>query len=126
LTLFTAEALIEAGAHEREDIPGGRPQLVRQTYERWLRTQSEPGPAPAGGPVDGGLVTEDRLHARRAPGNACLSGVAPGAGPARRPARRPRPATRVAAAGEGRARITALADDLGALRVRGAVLGNPH
>jgi ADP-ribosylglycohydrolase len=79
MTLFTAEALVEAHAREKENIPGGWPVLMRQAYERWLETQSGPGPdqatPPKSGPADG-LVTEPWLYARRAPGNACLSGVA--------------------------------------------------
>ncbi|MEU8029775.1 ADP-ribosylglycohydrolase family protein [Streptomyces sp. NPDC049099] len=106
MTLFTVEALIQAHAREREKgIGGAWPLLLRQAYERWLETQSKPGPsqpeppqpespqpgasfpAPSrsgpGRPVPsypgvpaGGLVTEAWLYARRAPGNACLSGVA--------------------------------------------------
>ncbi|MEV5872818.1 ADP-ribosylglycohydrolase family protein [Streptomyces sp. NPDC052101] len=89
MTLFTVEALIQAHAGQREKGAGGAwPLLLRQAYERWLETQSKPGPeqpaprqpgAPAGVPAGvpgGGLVTEAWLYARRAPGNACLSGVA--------------------------------------------------
>ncbi|EST35125.1 ADP-ribosylglycohydrolase family protein [Streptomyces roseochromogenus] len=83
MTLFTVEALIQAHARERvKGIGGAWPQLLRQAYERWLETQSKPGPVtqaqpgtPAGAPA-GGLVTEAWLYSRRAPGNACLSGVA--------------------------------------------------
>jgi ADP-ribosylglycohydrolase len=81
MTLFTVEALIQAHARQREKgIGGAWPLLLRQAYERWLETQSKPGPeqpAPErpGAPA-GGLVTEAWLYARRAPGNACLSGVA--------------------------------------------------
>ncbi|MEV6052941.1 ADP-ribosylglycohydrolase family protein [Streptomyces sp. NPDC052107] len=81
MTLFTVEALIQAHARQREKgIGGAWPLLLRQAYERWLETQSKPGPerpAPElpGAPA-GGLVTEAWLFARRAPGNACLSGVA--------------------------------------------------
>ena len=79
MTLFTAEALVEAEARDRAKQSIRWPALVQQAYVRWLRTQSEPGPdptaPPTSGPVDG-LVTEAWLYARRAPGNACLSGVA--------------------------------------------------
>lgn len=74
MTLFTAEGLVQA--HERErhkDIGGGWPRLVRDAYGRWLDTQRLPGP-PAG--VRGGLAAQPWLYARRAPGNACLSGLA--------------------------------------------------
>ncbi|MER6027717.1 ADP-ribosylglycohydrolase family protein [Streptomyces sp. NPDC001851] len=82
MTLFTVEALIQAHAREREKgIGGAWPLLLRQAYERWLETQSKPGPPQPGSPQPapshpGGLVTEAWLYARRAPGNACLSGIA--------------------------------------------------
>ncbi|MEU0409823.1 ADP-ribosylglycohydrolase family protein [Streptomyces griseorubiginosus] len=59
--------------------------MVLHAYERWLRTQSLAGPGSgptSTGPADG-LITEDWLYARRAPGNACLSGVAQGHAPDR-------------------------------------------
>ncbi|MEU6506073.1 ADP-ribosylglycohydrolase family protein [Streptomyces sp. NPDC046942] len=84
MTLFTVEALIQAHARQRETgTDGAWPLLLRQAYERWLETQSKPGPehpAPhTGSPAltpSAGLVTEAWLYSRRAPGNACLSGVA--------------------------------------------------
>ncbi|MCD7436822.1 ADP-ribosylglycohydrolase family protein [Streptomyces lincolnensis] len=76
MTLFTVEALIQARAREREKgIGGAWPVLLRQAYERWLETQSKPGPEQGGAPT-GGLLGELWLYARRAPGNACLSGIA--------------------------------------------------
>ncbi|WP_405621599.1 ADP-ribosylglycohydrolase family protein [Streptomyces sp. NBC_00076] len=81
MTLFTVEALVQAQEREREKgIGGGWPLLLRRAYERWLETQTKPGPeqtAPHPGDAHaGGLVTEAWLYSRRAPGNACLSGVA--------------------------------------------------
>ncbi|MFI2436973.1 ADP-ribosylglycohydrolase family protein [Streptomyces sp. NPDC018693] len=86
MTLFTVEGLRQAHARERhKGIGGGAPRLVRWAYERWLHTQLRP--APDGGPTrfggdgpayegpTGGLVDEPWLYARRAPGNACLSGL---------------------------------------------------
>ncbi|MDF3298731.1 ADP-ribosylglycohydrolase family protein [Streptomyces tropicalis] len=86
MTLFSAEGLRQA--HERErlkGIGGGWSRMVRWAYERWLHTQQASGPG-AGGPdrtaagtyqgPRGGLVDEAWLYARRAPGNACLSGLA--------------------------------------------------
>ncbi|MGW0335005.1 ADP-ribosylglycohydrolase family protein [Streptomyces sp. NPDC003011] len=106
MTLFTAEALIQDREGERHRAPDkgvsdGWSLLMRRAYERWLETQTKPGPeqaAPPGtgqgaaaGPAPaatpdgdapvGGLVTERWLYARRAPGNACLSGVAQGYAP---------------------------------------------
>ncbi|WP_416977456.1 ADP-ribosylglycohydrolase family protein [Streptomyces sp. T028] len=81
MTLFTAEGVEQALRRERgKGIGGGGPRLVRWAYERWLHTQRVPapdgGPTAHGyaGPADG-LVTEPWLYARRAPGNACLSGL---------------------------------------------------
>ena len=81
MTLFTVEALVQAHAREREKgIGGGWSVLLRQAYERWLETQTKPGPEqtapPQSGVLVGGLVNEAWLYSRRAPGNACLSGVA--------------------------------------------------
>ncbi|GAA1010465.1 ADP-ribosylglycohydrolase [Streptomyces sp. F-3] len=85
MTLFTAEGLLQA--HERErlkGIGGAWPRLLRWAYDRWLETQLKPGPEaspmaqPSGGSYEGprgGLITERWLYARRAPGNACLSGL---------------------------------------------------
>ncbi|MDR3081781.1 MAG: ADP-ribosylglycohydrolase family protein [Streptomyces sp.] len=73
MTLFTVEGLQQA--HERErhkGIGGGWSRLVREAYGRWLDTQRLPGP-PAD--VHGGLAAQPWLYARRAPGNACLSGL---------------------------------------------------
>ncbi|MFF4250361.1 ADP-ribosylglycohydrolase family protein [Streptomyces sp. NPDC001663] len=76
MTLFTVEALIQAHAREREKgIGGAWALLLRHAYERWLETQSKPGPE-QGGAATGGLIGEAWLYARRAPGNACLSGIA--------------------------------------------------
>ncbi|WP_333778194.1 ADP-ribosylglycohydrolase family protein [Streptomyces sp. IBSBF 3136] len=54
MTLFTAEALLQAHAREREKgIGGAWPQLLRQAYERWLTTQTASAPPPAA-PAHGG------------------------------------------------------------------------
>ncbi|MEU7968055.1 ADP-ribosylglycohydrolase family protein [Streptomyces sp. NPDC049097] len=73
MTLFTLEGLRQA--HERErhkGIGGGWSRLVREAYGRWFDTQRLPAP-PDGAT---GLVAQPWLYARRAPGNACLSGLA--------------------------------------------------
>ncbi|GHH88168.1 ADP-ribosylglycohydrolase family protein [Streptomyces capitiformicae] len=74
MTLFTVEALQQS--HERARLKGGDgawPELVREAYGRWLDTQRQPGPDPR---VSSGLAAQPWLYARRAPGNACLSGLA--------------------------------------------------
>ncbi|MEV0440303.1 ADP-ribosylglycohydrolase family protein [Streptomyces spectabilis] len=74
MTLFTVEALELAHARERrKGIGGAAPRLVLEAYLRWLDTQHRPGPA---ADARGGLAAQPWLYARRAPGNACLSGLA--------------------------------------------------
>lgn len=81
MTLFTAEALTVAHARERaKGIGGAAPRLVLEAYLRWLDTQTKPAPAPDAGPsgqlAPAGLGAQAWLYAQRAPGNACLSGLA--------------------------------------------------
>ncbi|MFI5684245.1 ADP-ribosylglycohydrolase family protein [Streptomyces sp. NPDC051636] len=86
MTLFTVEGIRQAVERERlKGIGDGWPRLLRRAYQRWLETQLRPGPEvgeltqATGGSYDGprgGLINEPWLYARRAPGNACLSGLA--------------------------------------------------
>lgn len=79
MTLFTVEGILTAHRREREKgIGGAAHQLMYEAYQRWLATQERPGPegpyaAHAG--FDRPLLAEPWLYARRAPGNACLSGL---------------------------------------------------
>lgn len=67
MTLFTAEGLMRSAA-------GADPVLaVRRAYLRWLQTQQGSGPADHS---DGWLASLPFLYASRAPGNACMSGLA--------------------------------------------------
>ncbi|MFF1868858.1 ADP-ribosylglycohydrolase family protein [Kitasatospora herbaricolor] len=79
MTLFTAEGLLLGYARSKEaDGSGGDgTALVREAYLRWLDTQDHaaPPPADAAGHRHGWLREERWLYARRAPGNACLSGL---------------------------------------------------
>lgn len=80
MTLFTAEGLIRAHAKSSsEGVEGPETAAVRHAYLRWLDTQNHPAPPPAQGTGDlvrtGWLRTQPWLYARRAPGNACLSGL---------------------------------------------------
>ena len=70
MTLFTAEGLLLAA-------PGEEVEEVRLAYLRWLQTQREPMP-PMGSE---GLAAQPWLYSRRAPGNACVSGLRDGARP---------------------------------------------
>ncbi|SNS95404.1 ADP-ribosylglycohydrolase [Asanoa hainanensis] len=70
MTLFTAEGLIRA------DVRGKDVALVvYRAYLRWLDTQHRSGPPDD---ADGWLAGHAFLYARRAPGNACLSGLQSG------------------------------------------------
>ncbi|MGW1815765.1 ADP-ribosylglycohydrolase family protein [Streptomyces sp. NPDC002125] len=86
MTLFTVEGLIRA--HSRaaaKGIGGAETEIVRNAYLRWLDTQNHPSPpAPDGDdPVRTGWLRHQHwLYARRAPGNACLTGLASGQAPA--------------------------------------------
>lgn len=80
MTLFTAEGLIRAGERARaKGIGGGETAVVRHSYLRWLETQNHPAPQPPDAEnavVRSGWLRQQRwLYARRAPGNACLSGL---------------------------------------------------
>ncbi|MEU1730856.1 ADP-ribosylglycohydrolase family protein [Streptosporangium sp. NPDC020145] len=68
MTLFTVEGLIRGG-----DVPA-----VRHAYLRWLDTQRYPAPQRDRPHGTGRLREQGWLYARRAPGNACLSGLAYG------------------------------------------------
>ncbi|WP_280387480.1 ADP-ribosylglycohydrolase family protein [Nocardia wallacei] len=64
MTLFTAEGLLRTA-------PGADPvPALHRAYLRWLYTQEHEGPEP-----DGWLIGLPFLHAVRAPGNACMSGL---------------------------------------------------
>lgn len=82
MTLFTVEGLIRA--HSRamsKGVGGAETAIVRNAYLRWLDTQNHPAPPPRTGddPVRTGRLRQHRwLYARRAPGNACLTGLGQG------------------------------------------------
>jgi ADP-ribosylglycohydrolase len=75
MTLFTVEGLIRS-------CGSGVAGAVHAAHRRWYGTQMFPAPpgvdAPQTGTVllmDGWLASQSWLYARRAPGNACLSGL---------------------------------------------------
>ncbi|GAA2252030.1 MULTISPECIES: ADP-ribosylglycohydrolase family protein [Kitasatospora] len=79
MTLFTAEGVL--GAYRRaaaKGIGGAETAMVMDAYLRWLDTQNHPAPPPRDGSLrhhSGWLREQTWLYARRAPGNACLSGL---------------------------------------------------
>jgi ADP-ribosylglycohydrolase len=78
MTLFTIEGLIRSRGREV-------PSAVYAAHRRWYGTQMLSGPPQDGRPqrlatgdivvMDGRLAGQGWLYARRAPGNACLSGL---------------------------------------------------
>jgi ADP-ribosylglycohydrolase len=74
MTLFTAEGLIRASVRWDRGVCHP-PSVVYRAYLRWLDTQQRPAPPPD---PDGWLAAQSWLYARRAPGNACLSGLRAG------------------------------------------------
>jgi ADP-ribosylglycohydrolase len=72
MTLFTVEGLIRAGVRTDRGI-GFTLELVHAAYDRWLDTQTLPGPPDR--PYGGWLATEAWLYSRRAPGDTCLSAL---------------------------------------------------
>lgn len=74
MTLFTAEGLIRAVVRHQFKGISHTPSVVHHALMRWLETQSETGRIAE---IDrkAGLITDPRLHSRRAPGNTCLSAL---------------------------------------------------
>jgi ADP-ribosyl-[dinitrogen reductase] hydrolase len=72
MTLFTAEGLIRASVRYEERGICHPPSVVHHALLRWLRSQGE---VPKVDVDDEGLICDRRLHARRAPGNTCLSAL---------------------------------------------------
>ena len=74
MTLFTAEGVLRA--HVAERLGGERQprEAMALAYQRWLFTQGETHPLQAHC-LDGWLLQQRDLHAQRAPGTTCLSGL---------------------------------------------------
>lgn len=80
MTLWTVEGLIRADNRFRTRGICHMPSVVHRAYLRWLATQEGVGPLQRNNPDMGDLVTgwvwgQPVLHARRAPGNTCLSAL---------------------------------------------------
>ncbi len=79
MSLFTAEGLLRAVSRAGGKGAPKEPAIVAEVYGaylRWLVTQGER--IPPGQPRDGWLLTLASLHARRAPGNTCLTALKEG------------------------------------------------
>lgn len=78
MTLFTAEGILRAEVRGRTRGICDRPSVVLHAYQRWLLTQTGRRVADYEWVYDGWLLKVRELHARRAPGNSCLSALASG------------------------------------------------
>lgn len=72
MSLFTAEGLIRARVRQRAKGNCHPPTVIHHAYLRWLHPQGHPWDERTR-PLDGWLVTDQRLHRRQAPGSTCLS-----------------------------------------------------
>ena len=73
MTLFTAEGLLRAFVRHASRGITTYPGVVASAYLRWLRSQDEDRDVVE--EADGWLISHRQLHARRAPGNTCLSAL---------------------------------------------------
>lgn len=83
MTLFTLEGLIRAFLRNHTYGISNPTTHVRLSYLRWLHTQGEPQPPPESSkvkvnPLNGWLLDQPELHARRAPGRTCLAALRAG------------------------------------------------
>jgi len=75
MTLFTAEGVLRAFTRASAKGICHPPSVVDHAYARWLATQGERSTRWNVDEPDGWLVAVRALHARRAPGNTCLSAL---------------------------------------------------
>ncbi len=75
MTLFTAEGVLRA--YVRGTIRGmcHPPTVLHHAYLRWLHTQGERLPKSEISLLDGWLIEQKDLFARRAPGNTCIESL---------------------------------------------------
>ena len=76
MTMFTAEGLLRAESRSINKGICHAPTVIYFAYQRWLITQGYPKKESLDWIYDGWLVNNDQLHARRSPGNSCISSVA--------------------------------------------------
>lgn len=79
MTLFTAEGVLRALSRATDRGICHPPTVIYHAYLRWLHTQGTQDPESAFvADAPGWLVGVKALHARRAPGNTCLSSLQSG------------------------------------------------
>ncbi|WP_323745589.1 ADP-ribosylglycohydrolase family protein [Arthrobacter gandavensis] len=78
MTLYTVDGLVEVLQWANDGVGADETACLWLSYLRWLKTQGESLPANAPYQPDRWIDAQDVLHHRRAPGNACLSGLLTG------------------------------------------------
>ena len=78
MTLYTVDGIVEALEWANSGVGADANACVWLAYLRWLDTQGVPVPESAPRPQSRWIDGQEVLRHRRAPGNACLSGLATG------------------------------------------------
>ena len=78
MTLYTVDGLVEALEWANDGVAADEVACLWLAYLRWLATQEVAASPSAPVPQPRWIDLQDVLHQRRAPGNACLSGLATG------------------------------------------------
>ncbi|MCD4851845.1 ADP-ribosylglycohydrolase family protein [Arthrobacter sp. AK01] len=79
MTLYTVDGLVEALEWANDGVAADEIACLWLAYLRWLNTQDVVAAASAPVPQPRWIDAQEVLRHRRAPGNACLSGLATGA-----------------------------------------------
>lgn len=75
MTMFTAEGLLRAEVGKRYNGVSDIPTVIYHAYQRWMLTQKYIPLKEYNWIYDGWLLNLEELHARRGPGNTCLSAL---------------------------------------------------
>lgn len=78
MTLYTVDGLVEALEWANSGVGADANACLWLAYLRWLATQGVPLPSSAPAPQPRWIDAQNVLRHRRAPGNACLSGLSTG------------------------------------------------
>ncbi|GAA3281353.1 ADP-ribosylglycohydrolase family protein [Paenarthrobacter aurescens] len=78
MTLYTVDGLVEALEWANDGVAADEIACLWLAYLRWLGTQDVAAASSAPVPQPRWIDAQEVLHHRRAPGNACLSGLATG------------------------------------------------
>ncbi|MGW9404695.1 ADP-ribosylglycohydrolase family protein [Arthrobacter sp. NPDC055585] len=78
MTLYTVDGLVEVLQWANDGVGADETACLWLAYLRWLKTQGEALPANAPDQPARWIDAQEVLHHRRAPGNACLSGLLTG------------------------------------------------